>query len=433
MEACKVQCAEIHNQRGKELTYVRVDLVKNNSQKILWTIHDRMAHIKKTYQEAMRAEGKEQKMQASARPIQEVVLLINEHTTMADVERFGRLCLNRLGMTPLQYYIHADEGHYAINEDGSRGDWIPNYHAHIIFDTLCYDRSKKVLRTKKINGKNVKDEHGKPVKIEISGYGKTIKFTRADMSLMQDLAAEATGMQRGVKSNKEHLSAIDYKIQQRMDELLHLDKSIGTTTIKVKAAAAEVGKQIGLSIVDKMGISTAAKELVKAQRRIDDLEIRLQDRADFVQQKTDATISKLQEEIRTKDQRMAVQGKMAGLYAILVDTLWPGFIMALKSITEALNASYHMIIHSNRNINDAIKDTTSTWKTDVIKALHNYRGEQNATNVMIALIHKVIEENNPIRKKLLNAMCKAIESLTTTEHNAFDDSIGQNRNYRRTF
>lgn len=211
MEPCKCGSSEVHNKREKELDYARQDLSHLNESEILESISDRLAHIKEVYKSVTG-----QKLQSSAEPIQEVVLVIDDTTTIDQVKEFGRLCQEHLGMTPFQYFIHRDEGHW--EDKAEQTGWKPNYHAHIVFDTTCYEH-KKVLRTKKSNGKNIKDEEGKPIKIEVDAYGKTIKFTKKDLSFMQDLASLATGLERGIPSTKQHLSAMQYKCVQLLEEL----------------------------------------------------------------------------------------------------------------------------------------------------------------------------------------------------------------------
>lgn len=211
MEPCKCGSSEVHNKREKELDYARPELSHLNESEILETISDRLKYVKEIYRQAVGQE-----FQGTSQPIQEVVLVIDEGTTMEQVKEFGRLCQEHLGMTPFQYYIHRDEGHY--EDPLEKTGWKPNYHAHIVFDTTCYEH-KKVLRTKKSNGKNIKDAEGKPVKIEVDAYGKTIKFKKNDLSKMQDLAALATGLERGIPSTKQHLSAMQYKCVQLLEEL----------------------------------------------------------------------------------------------------------------------------------------------------------------------------------------------------------------------
>ena len=44
--------------------------------------------------------------------IREGVLLIRPDTTLADIRKFGEECQRRWGITPLQIFLHKDEGHW---------------------------------------------------------------------------------------------------------------------------------------------------------------------------------------------------------------------------------------------------------------------------------------------------------------------------------
>ena len=61
--------------------------------------------------------------------------------------------------------------------------------------------------------KEMKSKNGKPPTKLIDNYGKIVRLAKADMSRMQDLASVATGMERGVASDKVHLDAQRYKAQ----------------------------------------------------------------------------------------------------------------------------------------------------------------------------------------------------------------------------
>ena len=214
MEACKIGSSERHNNREKDLDYVRNDLSNLNEKEIIQSIPSRMKDIRKLYQETFG-----QKMQPSAQPIQEIVLRINQDTTLEQVKKFGMLCQQEYGLTPLQYYVHKDEGHY----DAMSGEWIPNLHAHIVVDVTCYEH--KIVRSqKKSHGKAIKDATGKPIYTTKDAFCTTIKFKRSDMSRMQDLAAEATGMQRGTPSTADHLDAIQYKVKCAAEDLRHAER-----------------------------------------------------------------------------------------------------------------------------------------------------------------------------------------------------------------
>lgn len=211
MEACKLSSSEIHNMRMKSLDYVRDDLTRLNESRVLERISDRMRGIRELY---LKTFG--QRMQPSAQPLQEVVLIIDDGTTMDEVVRFGELCREAYGITPIQYHIHRDEGHY--EDKAGRSGWRPNLHAHIVFDVICYEHRME-RKIKKSHGKAVKDDRGRNVYIERDTFCNTFKFNKQHLSLMQDLAAAATGMKRGVPSDKRHYTAEQYKMIALLDEI----------------------------------------------------------------------------------------------------------------------------------------------------------------------------------------------------------------------
>jgi len=51
---------------------------------------------------------------AGCSPVREGVLLIKPDTTLADVKKFGEECQRRWGITPLQIFLHKDEGHRLV-------------------------------------------------------------------------------------------------------------------------------------------------------------------------------------------------------------------------------------------------------------------------------------------------------------------------------
>lgn len=83
---------------------------------------------------------------------------------MEQLQRYGELCHERWGITPLQIFIHRDEGHYETPGDAT--SWKPNYHARIVWDWMNHDT------------------------------GKSCKLSPQDMSEMQTLLPEALDMER---------------------------------------------------------------------------------------------------------------------------------------------------------------------------------------------------------------------------------------------
>ena len=144
---------------------------------------------------------------AGCSPIREGVLLVKADTTMADVKKFGDECQRRWGITPLQIFLHKDEGHWLSgqpdaedNESFQVGEkWFkPNYHAHIVFDWMNHDT------------------------------GKSQKLNDDDMMEMQTLASDILSMQRGQsksETGKEHLERNDFIIEKQRAELQRIDEA----------------------------------------------------------------------------------------------------------------------------------------------------------------------------------------------------------------
>ena len=214
MQACKVGSSEIHNLREKQLSYVVPEMSHLNESVIHEHIPEALARIETTYTEVTG-----QRMQPTASPLKEAVLVIREDTTMEQVEKFGELCRQELGITPIQFHIHRDEGHY----DSATKEWKPNLHAHIVFDCTCRDH-RLVERPAKFS-KEMKSKNGKPPTKLIDNYGKIVRLSKADMSRMQDLAAIASGMERGVASDKVHLDTQRYKAQVIAEEVKALEQT----------------------------------------------------------------------------------------------------------------------------------------------------------------------------------------------------------------
>ena len=142
---------------------------------------------------------------AGCSPICEGVLLIRPDTTLADVCKFGEECQKRWGITPLQIFLHKDEGHW-LSGQPEAGDkesfqvgekWFkPNYHAHIVFDWMNHDT------------------------------GKSRKLNDEDMTEMQSLASDILLMERGQSkavTGKEHLERNDFIIEKQKAELQRMD------------------------------------------------------------------------------------------------------------------------------------------------------------------------------------------------------------------
>jgi hypothetical protein len=288
---------------GKSKVYVVSELSANNEQ---WINPDfgnpeLQAHyedIKRMVKEktgrAMQEKERERKGKngkiikvAGCSPIREGVLLIRPDTTLADVHKFGEECQKRWGITPLQIFLHKDEGHWLNGQPDQEGResfkvgerWFkPNYHAHIVFDWMNHDT------------------------------GKSRKLNDDDMMQMQTLASDILLMERGKSkavTGKEHLERNDFIIEKQKAELQrieaikrHKEQQVNLAeqelrqvkseirTDKLKSAATDAATVIASGVGSLFGSGKMKKleqsndelrqEIAKRDKGIDDLKAQMQ-------------------------------------------------------------------------------------------------------------------------------------------------------------
>ena len=231
IKPCNIASSEAHNRRaaeymrniGESRIYVVPELSTDNEQWInpdfgtpeLQTHYNNIKQmVKKKTGRAMQEKERERKGKngkiikvAGCSPIREGVLLIRPDTTLADVRKFGEECQRRWGITPLQIFLHKDEGHWLNGQPeaedkesfqvGNR--WFkPNYHAHVVFDWMNHET------------------------------GKSRKLNDEDMATMQTLASDILLMERGqakAVTGKEHLERNDFIIKKQKAELQRIEET----------------------------------------------------------------------------------------------------------------------------------------------------------------------------------------------------------------
>lgn len=182
--------SEEHNKRTKKLDYVHHEL---SSQNDYWQSDTQEARLAFVTQNAKAKTGR--KMQAKATPIREAVVVIEDTTTMDDLKKLAKRFNDRFGIDVFQIAIHKDEG-YKKSKDGIK----LNLHAHLVADWTDHES------------------------------GKSLKLNRNDMAEMQTICAEVLDMERGKSSEKQHLSAIQYKIaaeEQRAEAIESKTRGLG--------------------------------------------------------------------------------------------------------------------------------------------------------------------------------------------------------------
>lgn len=359
IQACKTASSEVHNLREKDLSYVRDELSHLNESVIYERITPALSRIEDTY---TKATG--QKMQPSASPLKEAVLVIREDTTIEDVKHFGELCQKEFGITPIQYHIHKDEGHY----DSITNEWKPNLHAHIVFDFTCYEH-RMVEKTAKSNGKTIKNESGNPEKKIVDNYGKSIKLSKSDMSRMQDLAAIATGMERGVASNKIHLDAQRYKAQAIAEDIKEL-QLLHTEVKEENQRLSESNEALTFSINEQSSIIEKQKsEITALQSQYDvianlvtETYIETKEKAIITLNEYDKVVNYADEQLKTDatDLRNAICEDDS---SILIERNVPIMYLLISKLEDAITK----VIRGLYNLLARVKEDVSLSKAELEK------------------------------------------------------------------
>lgn len=311
IKPCNTKSSEAHNRRtaeymrniGESKIYIVSELSADNEQWInpnfgspnLQTHYDNIKRmVKEKTGRAMQEKERERKGKngkvikvAGCSPIREGVLLIKPDTTLADVKKFGEECQRRWGITPLQLFLHKDEGHWMNGQPDAEDKesfqvgekWFkPNYHAHIVFDWMNHET------------------------------GKSRKLNDEDMAAMQTLASDILLMERGqakAVTGKEHLERNDFIIKKQKAELqrieetkrhkeqqvnlaeqelkqvkseIRTDKLKSVATDAATAIASGVGSLFGSGKLKELEHSNAElhQEIVKRDKSIDDLKVKMQ-------------------------------------------------------------------------------------------------------------------------------------------------------------
>lgn len=181
--------SEIHNKRLKDFDYIRKDLSEKNESWEERSVSEVRREVEEKY---LRNVG--QKMQKKATPIREGVVLLKPEHTMANLFRLKEKLYQKLGIKTFQMYIHKDEGHWKGEEKLKQ--WVPNLHAHMIFDWT-------------------------------DDKGKSLKLDRKQMSLIQDIVSETLKMERGQRATvtgRKHLNPLEFKAKVMLGKIIEIEK-----------------------------------------------------------------------------------------------------------------------------------------------------------------------------------------------------------------
>ena len=295
IKPCLVTSSGAHNRRlaeylaniRKEKIYIRTDLMAKNETWVSPELGDTSleersrqiaAMVKKKTGRAMQTKDRKRVNKKTGKvtvvrgstPIKEGVVVIKEDTAMEQLRHFCEVCKERWGITPLQIFIHRDEGHYET--PGDKTTWKPNYHAHIVWDWMNHDT------------------------------GKSCKLLPQDMSQMQTILAEVLGMERGTSkelTGREHLERTDYIIAKQKQEAEKTRIAKEQAEAELKAVKGELrteklknsAAEVGTTILDGIGSMIGTSKVKRQQQQIDTLKQEVAAR--------DETIETLQTQMQT--------------------------------------------------------------------------------------------------------------------------------------
>ena len=195
-----------------------------------------------------------------ASPIRECVVVIEKDTKLKDLLRFTKEVEKKWGIKALQVHLHRDEGHYENPSD--ENTWVPNYHAHIIWDWMDWKT------------------------------GKSIKLNADDMSTMQDMVAEALDMERGQKKSEtglDHLERNDFILQKQEKEKKRREeekRKAQSEKAKAENKANEAKEEAKKAVEEKdeaekkaqeakTALTSAESKITEKQSEIDNLDKRI--------------------------------------------------------------------------------------------------------------------------------------------------------------
>ena len=306
VKPCNTAQSERHNRRDAEYIkslnpkklYVRLDLTKHNASYVApemegVTLNQYLESIRVMVKQKTGRAMQEKDVQYKdkngkvrtrngASPIRECVVVIEKDTKLKDLLRFTKEVEKKWGIKALQVHLHRDEGHYENPSD--ENTWVPNYHAHIIWDWMDWKT------------------------------GKSIKLNADDMSEMQDMVAEALDMERGQKKSEtglDHLEReqfIKLKLEKEKKQLEEEKRKAQSEKDKAEKKAQEAKEEAKKAVAEKdeaekkaqkakTALSSAESKITEKQIEID----RLKQRIDIEQVALEGLQSEVEEKRREKD------------------------------------------------------------------------------------------------------------------------------------
>ena len=167
--------------------------------------------------------AKHGKFHGRANPFREAIIVTRAGTTRADMERVAERLHRELGMRPLSWALHRDEG--ALVHGKPRTNW----HAHFVYTN--FDR------------------------------GEMVHIDRTRLRQAQTICSQVLGMTRGQPAEATKIRGMSHGAYKQHVKLLGVEK--GKTT-KERNRADNLGKELKQAIADRKQAEQARDALEKA-------------------------------------------------------------------------------------------------------------------------------------------------------------------------
>ncbi|WP_373843374.1 mobilization protein [Bacteroides heparinolyticus] len=301
-QTAKANCLA-HNRRDENTERVPSYVNQNRSHLNRTIFEDDMIRGRKSIvplvhdAEKLYTEKTGQKCQKSFAPFREACLHLKEGITDGQLMDFKAKVERETKWKVIGIWLHEDEGHQKSKYIEGQEGFAVNHHAHVLFS--CQDQNT----------------------------GKAIRADRTKLSHMQDLLAEATGMERGNKASetgRRHRTAMEQRIysqEQRVEELYERAKICRNWAEEADTTLKQIQRQNEEEEEERKRIKARQEEDLKAYNTKKAAKEAILSASEgikglFGQSSKDKTIKALREQINAKQKEIFdIKAGMVGLKA----------------------------------------------------------------------------------------------------------------------
>lgn len=222
--AAKANCLAHNRREGNVPSYVNSHLTADNRT----IFEDAVIRGRKSIVPFVKAAERDytektgQKCQKSFTPFRESCLVVKAGVTDAQLLDFKEQAEKLTGWKCIGIWLHQDEGHAHSKYIEGDEDFAINYHAHVLWDCINHDS------------------------------GKAIRCDRTKLSKMQDILADAVGMERGNKAKdtgRRRRSASEQRIHSLEQRIVQLEQEAAAREERLRAANSKA-KEMGAAAIE---------------------------------------------------------------------------------------------------------------------------------------------------------------------------------------